>query len=152
MGIIDKVSALLPWRNERREPSRSDVLSLRDGLDRWFERFIDEAGGPPALAVRWLPAADVRERDDEVVVSVEVPGLEAKDLSLVIGPQGLIVRGERAEARDGERRYAAFVRTIPLPPGIDVDAGEARVRHGVLTVRFPKAHAGNGSRRIPVRT
>ena len=43
MGIIDKVSALLPWRHERREPSRTDVLSLRDGLDRWFERFIDEA-------------------------------------------------------------------------------------------------------------
>ena len=39
MGIIDKVSALLPWRSQRREPSRSDVLSLRDGLDRWFERF-----------------------------------------------------------------------------------------------------------------
>ncbi len=152
MGIIDKVSALLPWRNERREPSRSDVLSLRDGLDRWFERFIDAAGDPQALAGRWLPAADVREREDEVVVSLDVPGLDAKDLSLVISPQGLIVRGERAEARDGERRYAAFVRTIPLPPSIDLDAAEARVRHGVLTVRFPKAHAGNGSRRIPVRT
>src|SRR2546423_11531324 len=102
------------WRNERREPARSDVLSLRDGLDWWFERFVDEAGDPQALAGRWLPAADVRERDDEVVVSLDVPGLDAKDLSLVISLQGLIVRGERAEAPGGAARFGAFWGTRPL--------------------------------------
>ena len=145
MGIIDKVGALLPWRRERREePARSDVLALRDDFDRWFERFFEE---------RWEPlAVDIDEGDDEVVIRMDVPGLDRDDLNLTITPQGLTVRGEKLEDKDGERHYESFVRTVPLPPGLDVDGAEARVRRGVLTVRFPKVVARPGSRRVPIRT
>lgn len=64
----------------------------------------------------------------------------------------LIVRGERAEEGRGERRDESFVRTVLLPPELDLDNADARVRNGVLTVRFPKADARDGSRRIPVRS
>ena len=114
MGIIDKVGALLPRRSERREkPVRSDVLALRNDLDRWFDRFFEE---------RWeLPSVDMEEDDDEVVIRMDVPWAR---------PRG----------------------SQPLPPGLDLDGAEARVRRGVLTVRFPKVAAHPRSRRVPIKT
>jgi HSP20 family protein len=49
-----------------------------------------------------------------------------------------------------ERRYGSFVRTVPLPAGVDVDRAQARVANGVLTVRLPRVAARRG--RIPVQT
>ena len=113
-----------------------------------------DAGAP------WLPSVDVNETDTELAVSMEVPGLDREDLDLTITPQGLIVRGEERDEREErrrdtyvtERRYGSFVRTVPLPPGLDVDRAEARVERGVLTVRFPKSVARTGGRRIPIKS
>jgi HSP20 family protein len=195
MGLIDKVTELLPWRSERREPSlrrgerrdaaRGDVLSLRDELDRWLQRLLEEPAGTPAPdEPGWIPSVNVHETDDEMVVRVEVPGLDPADLDLMVTPGGLIVRGEKREMREerppgvrvtpeglivrGDRRgskddrrrevyiaecrYGSFVRTVPLPPGIDLDRAEARVANGVLIVRFPKVGTRPGMRRIPIDT
>ena len=152
MGIIDKVSSILPWRRERHDTRRADVLTLRDDLDRWFDRFLSESWNPHGLGERWMPGAEIDETDDEVVLTVDVPGLDPDEVHLSTSGRQLIVRGERAEERRGERRYESFVRTVLLPPGLDLDNADARVRNGVLTVRFPKADARDGSRRIPVRS
>jgi HSP20 family protein len=159
MGIIDKVSGLLPWRRERHQtaPMRAEVLALRDDLDRFLERLVDD---PFASESRWPPSADLHETDDEVVVTTEVPGLDRDDLNLTITPEGLTIRGEKREQKEdkrkdffvGEYRYGSFVRTVPLPPGLDLDRAEARVKNGVLTVRFPKAGARAGMRRILIKT
>jgi len=131
MGILDKVTSLLPWRSERREspPSGSEAVALRDDLDRWLQQLFEEAA--PGL-----PSATVRESDDE----------------LTITPEGLTIRGEHRAEQDDGHIYDSFLRTISLPPGLDVDRAEARVKNGVLTVRFPKTTARPGTRRIPVRT
>jgi HSP20 family protein len=108
----------------------------------------------------WTPSADIEETDDELVVTMEVPGLDRDDLDLRITPQGLVVRGEKREETESkrrgyqfvERRYGSFARTVPLPPGLDVDRVDARVKRGVLTVKIPKAAAASGLRRIPIKT
>jgi HSP20 family protein len=184
MGIIDKVEALLPWRAERREPqppSRPEAVSLRDDLDHWLQRLMEDPWR--AADSGWMPSADLYETDDEVVVTVEVPGLDRGDLDLMITPGGLIVRGEKREVkaerrrdlsitpeglivrrqeREGDKadprrdvyvsecRYGSFVRTVPLPPGVEVDRAEARMANGVLTVRFPKQASRPGTRRIAI--
>lgn len=178
MGLIDKVTELLPWRREQREPPppppRGGVLSLREDLDRWLGRLLEEprafAPGEPG----WVPAANVHETDDELVITVEVPGLDPNDLNLMITPTGLIIRGDKHEVREtrptgvsegrdrpadrrrdvyvAECHYGTFVRTVPLPPDIDPDGAEARVTNGVLTVRFPKTTRRPGARRIPIQT
>ena len=94
----------------------------------------------------------MRETDDELIVSVEVPGFDRDDLDLTLTPEGLAIRGERQAEADDEYVYRNFVLTVPLPPGFDLDHAEARVKRGVLTVRFPKTVAATGTRRIPVRT
>jgi len=162
MGIIDKVTSLLPWRGGRQEPPhRAAALALRDDLDRWFERVMGEPWSAAALgALRHAPPVDVRETDDELIVTAEVPGLDRDDLKLTITPEGLTIRGEKREEREDQRkdafvtqsRYERFFRSVPLPPGLDVDRAEARVKNGVLTVRFPKVAGRPGTRRIPIET
>jgi HSP20 family protein len=187
MGLIDKVSELLPWRSERHEPPppppRGGVLSLCDNLDHWLGRLLDEARGFPFGEAGWTPSADVHETEDELVVAVEVPGLDPADLDLMITPSGLIIRGDKHEVREerpadvrvtpeglitrsdsrgqpadrrrdvhvAECHYGAFVRTVPLPAGIDLDRAEARVVNGVLTVHIPKTTTRAGTRRIPIQ-
>jgi HSP20 family protein len=160
MGIIDKVAAVLPWRSERHESARADVLALRRDFDRWLEPFFEDTRRlfPEIADFAWTPSADLRETDRELIVTVEVPGLDRDDLDLSITPQGLTIRGEKREETEArrkdyqvvERRYGSFVRTVPLPPGLDLDRAEARVARGVLTVRIPKAGASSTVRRIPI--
>lgn len=161
MGIMDKVGALLPWRGERQAPARPAGLSLRDDLDRWLQGLLEEPRGFRAMSeLSWTPSADVQETDDEVIVTVEVPGLDRDDLDLMTTPEGLTVRGEKREEREDKRKdvyiaecsYGSFVRTVPLPPGVDLDRAEARIKRGVLTVRFPKAAGRAGTRRVPIKT
>jgi HSP20 family protein len=159
MGIFDKVGSLLPWRNERRErhDEQEGALALRDDFDRWLGRLLDE---PASGGFGLIPSAEVRETHDTAIVTVEVPGLSRDDLSLTITPEGLVVRGQKREDRQdrradvyvAERRYGSFVRTIPLPAGLDVDRADARVANGVLTVTFPKVDARPGTRRIAIKT
>ena len=172
MGVIDKiadkVTTLLPSRRERQDshedlpPVGAEVLALRDNLDGWLERFFEEPWGFRALgSVQLMPSASVHETDKEVVVTAELPGLDKADLNLRVTPEGLVIRGEKREEKEdarrdfhvSERRYGSFLRTVPLPDGIDTERAEARVDRGVLTVRFPKLEARReGGRRVPVRT
>jgi len=161
MGIIDKVAAVLPWRGERQEPQRADVLTLRDDFERWLEPFVGDTRHLLQVMpdFSWTPSTDMQETDDKLIVTMEVPGLDGDDLDLRLTPHGLTIHGEKREAKEAkrngyellERRYGSFVRTVPLPPGLDLDRAEARVKRGVLTVTIPKAAAFAGMRRIPIK-
>lgn len=101
-------------------------------------------------SAQWaLLAAEVTETGDRVDVNLEVPGMEAKDFSVdVIGDQ-LVVRGEkhleRNERRGAynlmERAYGRFERRIPLPSAVDDSRAEATYKRGVLRIRLPKVAA-----------
>lgn len=160
MGITEKINALLGPRENRPRTPRSDVLALHDDFDSWLQRFAEDPWSLHPLSAGSVrtPNVDVRDTGDTVVVRAELPGLGKDDVDLTIGPQGLIIRGERREEKKDDKknvfesRYASFVETVPLPPDVDPAQAEARVDDGVLTVRFPKTGAGAGSRRIPIST
>jgi HSP20 family protein len=170
MSIIDKVGALLPWRRERHEPTPARAgglafrepggLAFRDDLDRWLQRLVDEPRGLHGFtSFASTPSVDMHETDDEVVVTVEVPGVSRDDLDLTISSEGLVIRGETREEREDKRRdyrlvqsrYGSFARSVPLPPGLDLDSANARLKDGVLTVRFPKVDTRPGMRRVPIK-
>src|SRR3984893_17644875 len=117
MGILDKVPSLLPWRARHRgQPAASsDTAVLRDALDRWLQRLFEEplrlnAGDRLTRA----PSPTVRETDDELIVSVEVPGFDRDDLDLTLTPEGLAIRGERQGAADDEHVSPHFRLTAPV--------------------------------------
>ncbi|MFO7603762.1 MAG: Hsp20/alpha crystallin family protein [Gammaproteobacteria bacterium] len=113
-----------------------------------------------ARGSRWgLLTAEVEERDTEVVVRLEAPGMEADDFTLSVQDTYLVVRGEkhaRREHKHGryhimECAYGQFERAVPLPASVDEDATRASYRKGVLTVTLPK-RPGSQRRRIDIQT
>ena len=107
---------------------------------------------------RWsLLAGELEETAGNVVVRVELPGMDKADCRVTIDGNLLRLSGEKRferEAHDStyhvmERAYGAFERVIPLPRSVDVDKAEASFRNGVLTVRLPKG-ASDTARAIQV--
>ncbi|MHA1567124.1 MAG: Hsp20/alpha crystallin family protein [Alphaproteobacteria bacterium] len=94
----------------------------------------------------WAPNVDVTETDHDLQISVELPGVDEKDVEVTVSDNVLTIKGEKQAAKEEteknyhliERSYGAFERTIPLPYAIDPDAVDAKFAKGVLTVILPK--------------
>lgn len=109
-------------------------------------------------ASRWgIIAAEVHEKENEVIVRLEVPGMEADQFDISVIENYLVVRGEKHIERQSDKghyhvmecAYGRFERAIPLPVAVDDDKARAAYRKGVLTVTLPK-HARVQKRRIEV--
>jgi HSP20 family protein len=93
------------------------------------------------------PAVDVAESDGEVLVTMEVPGVEKDQLQLTVSDDHLTVRGESRKESEEKRknyyrqeiRYGAFQRSVPLPIEVDAAKAHAELKHGVLKIVLPKS-------------
>lgn len=132
--------------------------SLRREFNQLFDRFWSGQLEPMQLS-RWVPAVDISETDDAVLVQAEVPGLDPEDIDVSVADNVLTIKGEKKECREErgenyhrvERRYGTFSRSIQLPTEISVEKAEAVVRNGVLEIRLPK-HEGAKAKRIKINT
>jgi len=115
-------------------------------LDRWLEPRFPLAGLRTAPAdVLWLPPIEMRERDRQLVITVELPGLKKEEIGVNVSSEGLAIEGERTQ--DGQRRkdaefttertYGRFHRVVPLPAGADIKEVRATFRNGVLEISVP---------------
>ena len=114
----------------------------------------------PNFASLWAPQVELFERDNNLVVRAELPGLSRENVDVELDEDALIIRGERRSDVDdeddgfyhSERSYGSFYRAIPLPEGIDVSGCNATFRDGVLEVTLPKPpQQPSRARRIDVR-
>jgi HSP20 family protein len=110
-----------------------------------LRRELDEAFDVRVEAGRW-PAIDVTEDASGFVLKAEVPGLEEKDIDLVVEKDTLVLSGSRTiePPKDHvvhvrERASAKFTRQLSLPRTVDASAVSAKLENGVLTVTLPKA-------------
>ncbi|HEU4684766.1 MAG TPA: Hsp20/alpha crystallin family protein [Nitrospira sp.] len=125
-------------------------------MDRFFESpALASTSGPMAP---WSPPIEVAERDGQLSISAELPGLRKEDIKVELTQNGLTISGERKreqeEERDGiyrsERSYGFFSRTIPIPEDAEVDQAKATFENGILTVTIPVPHAAQRRREIPI--
>ena len=156
---------LIAWGREQPSvPSRrgeevSPFLTLHREMNRLFDEAFNTFGNTPSLFRQmpsW-PSIEVIPSENEIRVSAELPGLEEKDVELLVDEDVLTVRGEKkAEAEDKERRfserfYGRFERVVPLPFAVEEDKAEASFQNGVLTVTLPKsAKAKEKAKRIAI--
>ena len=155
---------LIPWRQqESRLPSlfgeedRGPFFQLRREMDRLFDDFfhLPARGGGGFGAMSW-PSLEMKETDNEVRITAELPGMSEKDVDLSVQDGMLTISGERKsenEDRDrgwSERYYGRFERRIALPDGADEAHCDANFRDGVLTIVMPKSHEAARSRKIPI--
>jgi len=103
------------------------------------------------------PKLEVAETDKQITVSAEIPGMEEKDVELLMDDGNLIVRGEmKSEIEDKERQfserfYGRFERRIPVGMDIEENKIEASFKNGVLKVILPKTErAQSKAKRIAI--
>jgi HSP20 family protein len=147
-----------------------DFSAPLNALQGEFNRLVENywpawAPGPHHVASEdrpagaWIPAVDVYETADELVVLADLPGVHPSAIQLSVDGRVLTLRGEKpapggpskAESDQlRERRFGPFLRHITLPTEVNVDAVRADFRLGVLEVRLPKAEEAR-TRRIPIQ-
>lgn len=118
---------------------------LFDDLLSW-DPFADARLAIAQVAAPFTPAVEVSETANDYRFSVDLPGVEEKDVEITVEGERLIIRGKReAEAREEgatyhayERSYGGFARTFTLPAAADMDRCEAQLHNGVLTITIPR--------------
>ena len=147
--------SLIPFQTDLPRPFHR----LRQEMDRLFDRFFlpDEIfEETPTLA---SPHMDLAETEKQFEITMEMPGMEAKDINIDICEGNLCISGEakREEEKDGktfhrvERHYGRFCRTLPLPSGVDKDNIAAEYKQGILKITVPKTD-GAKPQRIEVKS
>lgn len=132
--------------------------TLRKEMDRIFHRFWEDDGVDLPALREWAPSVDFSENDDAYMARVEIPGLEPKDVQVMLRDNVLTVKGEKKEettTKDErfyrtERSYGAFSRSIRLPSAVDGAKVNAVFHNGVLTVTVPKGPEAK-SATIPIK-
>lgn len=141
------------WREEF-----SPLGSFRREMDRLFDDFFRTPvlgrTGFGGTTTNW-PTIDVKDRNDELVVTAEVPGLTDKDVELFVDDGILTIRGEKKTDQEekgySERFYGRFERQIPLPASVDEQHCKADFHNGLLTVHLPKSREAEEARKkIPI--
>ncbi len=121
-----------------------EVASLQNQVNSLF-RNLNE-GEPPMATASFVPAVDIYEDDKQVVLKLEIPGIEQKDLDVRVENNTLTVKGERKfEATEKEenfhrieRSYGSFFRSFTLPSTVDTENIEASYNAGVLKLELKK--------------
>jgi len=114
-------------------------------------------GSVSAFGGSW-PSVEISNGEKEIKVTAEVPGLEEKDIEVLLDDGVLTLKGEkRSETEDKERQfseryYGRFERRIPVGYEVKEDEVDARFKNGVLTVTLPKTEKAQSQvRRIAIK-
>jgi len=109
----------------------------------------------------WLaPASDASSNEDAYRITMELPGVEEKDIELSVHDGMVTVTGEKSATREeqgetwffSERQYGQFSRSFRLPPDADGDKVDAHLKDGVLSVTIPRhSKAPKESRKVEIR-
>jgi HSP20 family protein len=124
-----------PWR---------DLMRMQEDFNRTFESFLRPG---TVSELRWMPDVDVFEKENDVIVRVDLPEVKAEDVDVSIVENMLRIKGERKyteEVKEGnyyltERRFGMFERTIELPVSVKSEDVQAQYKDGVLEIMLPKA-------------
>lgn len=155
------VRDLIPWgRNDKQTPAlyrdsdqnpflslHREVNRLFDDAFRSFDTRLPAFGNYPAFNGNW-PSVEISDTDKQIQVTAEIPGLEEKDIDVLLDDDVLTLKGEKhSETKDedkqfSERFYGRFERRIPLGYDVEPDKVDARFKNGVLTVVLPKSANG----------
>lgn len=136
---------------------------FRTRFDRLFQNMFQDfftpvVSGEEVHARRWLPAVDIRETDEALIFTAELPGLKKEDVQITLENNVLTLSGERKFEKEVkeenfhrlERSYGQFSRSFTLPANVRAEKAEAKFADGLLTVSVPKAEESK-PRKVEIR-
>lgn len=157
--------AMTPWYSSVPSLSqlRRDIDRMFDDVFRglsWSPRHFDLLPSTANQNMPFRPRVDIASTDKEYRITVEVPGVKEKDITLEATDDMLTIRGEKRQERKEEKQdiqcvecaYGTFERTLTLPEDADADKIDASFKNGILTITMPRHKAARApSRQIPVK-
>ena len=167
------VRDLIPWGREEgnRTPTvfgdgdRDPFLSLHREVNRLFDDVFRGFDSRLPSMIRFSsfggnwPSVEISDEEREIRITAEVPGMEEKDIEVLLDDGVLTLKGEkRSETEDNyrqfsERYYGRFERRIPLGYDVEEDNVSAAFKNGLLTVTLPKtAKAQSQAKRIEIKS
>lgn len=127
-----------------------------------MRRFTDEmdrtfTGGREGRGM-WAPSIEVKEKDNNLIICADLPGLNREDVKVEATDEGLMIQGERKREEEqkekgfyrSERSYGRFYRLVPLPDEAKVENAKAQFNNGVLEITIPISESQRKTRQIPV--
>ena len=134
-------------------------------MDSMFERFLGRPLGLPqwthlGATGNWSPAVEVARRDNQLIISADLPGIKRDAVNVEIKDDKLTIEGDWLQQTDGanleyrrtERIYGHFYRVIPLPEGVDPNAASASMHDGVLEITLPVTPQQRQRRRLDIQS
>jgi HSP20 family protein len=138
----------------------TEIMPRAQEMERWFDRMVEDFWRRPFPTLqrpeRWwpaeagmmmrMPAVDVYEEQDDVIIKAEIPGLSKEDISVQVTDSMLTIKGEKKREEEVkeddyyrcERSFGSFTRAVDLPCEVKADQVRASFKNGVLEVRMPK--------------
>ena len=128
----------------------SEAANLSQRMERLFDEMVGRGlwrtSEDRPLRGSWVPAVNILERKDAMVITADLPGLKAEEVEVTVEEGILSIRGERKLEETSEdesyhrveRVYGVFERTFTLPNSVDVEKIEARFSNGEMTLTLPK--------------
>ena len=160
-----KISNIVP--NRKREGLGKRIFDEPENFMRRFEDLFEDLFESLHFPESWTekhggfsPRIDVSDKEKEIDIIAELPGLNQDDVKLTLTDNHLIIEGEKKsefkEEKEGlqhiERSFGKFRRTIPVNEAIDQDNISADFANGVLTIRMPKNIDVQKGRVIEIQT
>jgi len=138
---------LTTWRPFRELAPFREFERMRKEMDRFWDSFFERRPARIEEEGEFLPALDLAETENELVVKCEIPGLEPKNIDISLSDGMLTIKGEKKQEREEkqadyhlvERSYGSFTRSIRLPKEVKSDKISASYKNGILKINLPKS-------------
>jgi HSP20 family protein len=157
---------MLPTKWNWKTEHDNDYMSLHRAMNHLFDDFTKNWEFPVYQPVaekftNWYPRLDMFEKENELCITLELPGLEEKDIDIVLTGDVLTIKGMKKlekEEKHGtwfhsERAWGSFQRVLPIPFPVVRDEIKAEFKLGVLYITLPKtAEAKEYVKKIPVKS
>ena len=143
MGMSNRDMMATPFEMMRR---------FTDQMDRMFTSMMPGGStGERGGMTMWTPRTEMFERDNKMIVRVELPGTDKQDVRVSVTGDSLVIEGDRRQNEEQTRRgfyrsewtYGHFHREIPLPETVDAKDVHAKFDNGVLEIEMPQPQQQN---------
>ena len=124
----------------------SRIVKIEAEINKIFGEFFSQKKDLLGLDESWIPSVDISEKEDEVIVKVELPGVAQKDIAILLHSNRIEIKGIKRERRSRsqvryfrlEREYGTFRRILFLPSAVVTEKSKALLMNGILTIILKK--------------
>ncbi len=151
---------LLPTRRTTAPERRTAMRTPMDMFEMFEDMWRNPFRGLDELEQQFSPAVEVSEKENEIVVRAEVPGMNHEDMDIRVENNHLILSGEKKYEHKDEKEnqihrefsYGRFYRTIPLRGEVDANNVKAKYKDGVLTINVPMDPESTKAKKIAIES